>query len=158
MHVNCFILNKTSNYFSLKLKRLTLIRFLSFKIYLFSDPTLFYTINYGTLTRHIICSRSVSWLRRSTWFWHKKKNATKKEAKSMHTVRFSETIISDGVGRLTTSLVMWSCIFLLYGCERIDTKLYLLALLSTDKCVVNRNCCSRKVIVTDIYWFVTCYC
>ena len=35
----------------------------------------------------------------------KEKNATKKEAKSMHTVSFSETIISDGVGRLTFLLV-----------------------------------------------------
>ena len=107
MNLKYFKLNRTLT----RLTYFSSIIYLSLIMYLFSDPTLFYTINYGTLTRHIICSRSVSWLRRSTWFWHKKKNATKKEAKSMHTVRFSETIISDGVGRLTTSLVMWSCIF-----------------------------------------------
>ena len=113
-------------------------------MYLFSDPTLFYTINYGTLTRHIICSRSVSWLRRSTWFWHKKKNATKKEAKSMHTVRFSETIISDGVGRLTTSLVMWSCIFFTLWLQKKTKNFYLQARLRFRKCYDNSDCCLWK--------------
>ena len=115
-----------------------------FLIYLSTDPTFLYTFNYGTLTRHIICSRSVSWLRRSTWFWHKKKNATKKEAKSMHTVRFSETIISDGVGRLTTSLVMWSCIFFTLWLQKKTKNFYLQARLRFRKCSIRSNLSSYK--------------
>ena len=106
--------------------------YMRFLIYLSTDPTFLYTFNYGTLTRHIICSRSVSWLRRSNMVLaQKEKNATKKEAKSMHTVSFSETIISDGVGRLTTLLVTWSCIFLLDGCKRIDITLFV----SSSECL-----------------------